>query len=133
MNKNVFRDFWTNVVGVDKPKVLNLKKPKSGGRDDFQNMEQQAGAAEEEAARALARAATLEEEVQATEDQAEAAVKDLNLLEGLLDQPPIPPPGGKSAVKEGLFGIPIPPIPPIPDPSITSQSRSLINRTGLCN
>ncbi len=68
---NLLRNFWIEVVGVDKPKVLNLKPIKVGGADDVQDIEQQAEAAEEQA--------------DAAELQARAAADKARIMERLAD------------------------------------------------
>jgi hypothetical protein len=79
----LFRDFWFNVVGVDKPKVVNLKGLRPRGADDVQDIDQQAEAAEEETERAQAQAAALEEKAEAAEQKAEAAAYKAQIMERL--------------------------------------------------
>src|SRR6266851_4584817 len=81
--RDVFRSFWCDVVGVDKPKVVNLKGLRPRGADDVQDIKQQAEAAEEETERTHAQAAALEGKAKAAELKAEAAAYKAQIMQRL--------------------------------------------------
>ncbi len=78
--KNVFRQFWFEVVGVEGPKPPHPRGHREGhhGRHGVQDGEHQAAEAEEKSARAEAHLADLEKEAQAAEEKADAAAKALD-------------------------------------------------------